>query len=268
MDELIEIQRKRHAALLREFLELHANEYKELWKTAQEQMVRTQQRGRQAKLTMTRLELACRLSRIVVPAKTRLDKSAFAVEHQRMKRSRVFAVPDAATAADAAHQGILAAEEIAKHLRLLFGSLVLLDEVQRRKILVQIMRIHPKLQLIEEPTAFISDAVAIFRDTAQALREVTGQTGKPKGKGRPPLPYASTARELIELWEELTGERAVYPTVASAAPGANDPTISSNYSTQFIYNALKICAPEIKLVQAHTAIRNVLRARLAENGFF
>ena len=77
----------------------------------------------------------------------------------------------------------------------------------------------------------------------------------PQRKGRPPVPYVLAAYELIELWEALTGRKAVYP--KGSAKGEDDECEAVQPSTEFIRLALKMIDPDVTNAQVITCLKHV-----------
>ncbi len=65
--------------------------------------------------------------------------------------------------------------------------------------------------------------------------------------------------QLIDAWEDLTGENAVTP--KGTAPGKDREQQASQPSTEFIRLCLKMINPKIKLSEAMTSIKNALSLR-------
>lgn len=94
---------------------------------------------------------------------------------------------------------------------------------------------------------------------AMVLKSVTGIKAA-KNRGRPSLNYTSETRSLMQIYEEVTEKRVVFPKGADASGAAYQ------HSTEFIRRALSEIDPKIKTSSAITCIRNTLKenAKLRE----
>jgi|ERR1039458_2156155 hypothetical protein len=92
-----------------------------------------------------------------------------------------------------------------------------------------------------------------------AMKLATGQRVGRRVKGRPASIYTPVAVMLGVLWEKLTGKEIVTPKSRKKDKDEVRPE-SPQISTQFVWLALQMVDPNIKLQQAETAIRNALPA--------
>jgi hypothetical protein len=246
------------AALLREFYSQHGRKFEDIWKLVKG--------GTDRSLVgaLSRDDLAFRLDEIVTPARQRYDATAFK-NHLKEMTSYGAPVPSAESYFDAARQGIQAARVAADNLHIFVTSMLALNprDIQQVMELVEILAMKLRVDISENGFTEFLDSIRktalVVEACYAAMILATGQIVKKRGKGRPPSIYASLAIDFGELWEEVTGKPVATPKSQKKSNNESRHE-SSQISTQFVWLAMQMAVPNIKLQQAETAIRNAVPA--------
>jgi hypothetical protein len=155
-------------------------------------------------------------------------------------------------------RAIHSAEAAAEHIDKMVNALLNIDDAQRDAF----MFVANTLSLgrfegdtLEDLAHDVLEAQLTMHLFGRALRLSTLEPLEQRRKGRPRVRYVLAAYELIEMWEALTGQKAVYP--KGSAKGKAGKCEAVQPSTEFIRLALKMIDPEIKNAQAITCLKYV-----------
>lgn len=240
-------------AELEDFYANHKAKFLEIWRLTQREAHRSLFNA------LSTDDLALRLNDIIAPSRIRYSATAFK-EKQKGWAASGLPTCRADSYFDAARQGIEAAQLAADNLNMFIASLLALDN-RHASLVVEVIVRQAERSNIRSSADVLPELLQIIRRAEWTLRAcqlgmmiATGQSMEKRKKGRPSSIYTPLAQELGLLWEDLTSEEVVTPRHQKKRPREE----LSQISTQFIWLAMQMAVPDLKLRQAETAIRNAI----------
>jgi len=153
--------------------------------------------------------------------------------------------------------GVESAEIAADHIDKLVGVLMKLDDAQRDTFMFTVNKLSLGRfgEMLRDFARPILEAQLMMQLFSKALQLSTLEPFELQGKGRPRVKYVLAAYDLVDLWETLTGRKAVYPKGSAEGEGGQNEAVQP--SSEFIRLALEMIDPDITNAQAATCLKYV-----------
>jgi hypothetical protein len=153
--------------------------------------------------------------------------------------------------------GVQSAEIAADHIDKLVGVLMKLDDVHRDTFMFTVNKLSLGRfgEMVGDFARPILEAQLMMQLFSKALQLSTLEPFEQQGRGRPRVKYVPAAYDLVDLWERLTGQKAVYPKGSAKGKGGLYEAVQP--SSEFIRLALQMIDPDITNAQAITCLKYV-----------
>ena len=152
---------------------------------------------------------------------------------------------------------IVSAKTAADHIDKLVNALISLDDAQRDAFMftANTLSLGRFGDSVGDFARHILEAQLTMHLFSKALHLSTPEPFELHRRGRPPVPFVLAASELVDLWETLTDQKALYPKGSAKGKGGQDEAVQP--STEFVRLSLKIINSNITTAQAITCLKRV-----------